>query len=78
MTYSYLLKCRSSELLHRQLLKAIAHTDFLIQPYISKQCFIINTSKHTIYHMYGDRGLDLFGESKESIGTYITALINGY
>lgn len=67
VTYSYLLKCKSSELNYRQLLKAIAHTDFLIHPYISDQCFFINTTKHTIYHMYDDRGLDLLGESKESI-----------
>jgi hypothetical protein len=67
VTYSYLLKCRYTELHYRQLLKAIAHTDFLIHPYISNQCFFINTTKHTIYHMYDDRGLDLVGESKESI-----------
>ena len=67
VTLTYILKCKISDLNYPKLLNSIAHSDFLIRPYISQSCYIINTTKNKIYHMYDDRGLDIFSNSQETI-----------
>ncbi|GAA4785897.1 hypothetical protein GCM10023231_12240 [Olivibacter ginsenosidimutans] len=57
------------------LLSAIAHKDFPgwqpplgQEPLSSKDIYLINISKHIIFHMYDDRGLDILAAVKEDIG----------
>ncbi|WP_175428254.1 DUF3885 domain-containing protein [Bacillus solimangrovi] len=66
-SYSYIVQCKVSQLKIQNLLRAISHNDFVKQPYVSQSCYIINTSTNTIFHMYDDRGLDLFANDIEEI-----------
>ncbi|NOU93231.1 DUF3885 domain-containing protein [Paenibacillus sp. LMG 31456] len=67
VTYSYILKCKVSDIRYTSLLKAISHVDFLIKPYVEQSCFFINTTKNYIFHMYDDRGLDVFSTNNQTL-----------
>lgn len=66
-TYSYIIKCKVSELHYLKLLRAISNVDFMKQPFVKQSCFIINTNTSTIFHMYDDRGLDLLANHDDTI-----------
>lgn len=66
-TYSYIIKCKVSELYYLKLLRAISYVDFMKQPPVKQSCFIINTNTSTIFHMYDDRGLDLLANHNDTI-----------
>lgn len=66
-TYSYIIKCKVSELHYLKLLRAISYVDFMKQPFVKQSCFIINTNASTIFHMYDDRGLDLHANHNDTI-----------
>lgn len=67
ITYQHILLCKMNSIDYIGILKAIAHQDFAIEPYISDAVFFINPYKHIIFYMYDDRGLDLIAESKEAL-----------
>jgi hypothetical protein len=67
ITYQHSLMCKMKSIDYIGILKAIAHQDFAIEPYISDAVFFINPFKHIIYYMYDDRGMDLIAESKEAL-----------
>lgn len=61
------LFCKRNDIDYKGILKAKAHQDFTINPFISDGIFFINSSKHIVFYMYDDRGMDLVAESKESL-----------
>ncbi|WP_051404786.1 DUF3885 domain-containing protein [Bacillus cihuensis] len=66
-TYSYIIKCKVSELYYLKLLRDLSYVDFMKQPPVNQSCFIINTNTSTIFHMYDDRGLDLLANHNDTI-----------
>jgi len=67
ITYQHVLQCNIEHIDYIGILKAKAHQDFAMEPYISDAVFFINTHKHIILYMYDDRGLDLIAETKEAL-----------
>lgn len=67
ITYQHILLCNMDCIDYIGILKAKAHQDFAIKPYISDAVFFINQHKHIIFYMYDDRGMDLIAESKEAL-----------
>ena len=64
ITYQHILLCNMKSIDYIGILKAKAHQDFAIEPYISDAVFFINPHKHIVFYMYDDRGMDLIAESK--------------
>jgi len=48
-----------------QLLNAIAHTDFGGKPAINGQVYLFNKSSNLLFHMYDDRGCDVYACDQE-------------
>lgn len=67
ISYQHILQCNIESIDYIGILKAIAHKDFAIEPYVSDAVFFINPYKHIIFFMYDDRGMDLIAESKEAL-----------
>ncbi|GFZ29986.1 hypothetical protein CSC2_05120 [Clostridium zeae] len=67
ITYQHILLCNIKSIDYIGILKAKAHQDFAIEPYISDEVFFINLHKHIIFYMYDDRGMDLISESKGAL-----------
>lgn len=67
ITYQHVLICNMKSIDYIGILKAKAHRDFAIEPYISDAVFFINPQNHIIFYMYDDRGMDLIAESKETL-----------
>lgn len=67
ITYQHILLCNMKSIDYIGILKAQAHQDFAIEPYISDAVFFINPHNHIIFYMYDDRGMDLIAESKEDL-----------
>lgn len=67
ITYQHILLCNIESIDYIGILKAKAHQDFAIEPYVLDAVFFINPHKHIIFYMYDDRGLDLIAESKEAL-----------
>ncbi|WP_110112206.1 DUF3885 domain-containing protein [Bacillus sp. CGMCC 1.16541] len=51
--------CKTDDLKHKLLIQSIANRDLHIQPSLEEECYIINMNKHTVFHLYDDRGLDV-------------------
>lgn len=64
----YAIACRPTDLKQKQLLQSIANRDLHIQPAIEEECYIINVSKGTIFHLYDDRALDVVSNNQRSLG----------
>lgn len=72
-----LLKCSVDKINYKEILAAIANTDFpQRQPrldnqgfFCCKKIYFINLDKGLIFHMYDDRGLDIIATDKETIRT---------
>jgi len=67
ITYNHILICNTNSIDYIGILKAKAHQDFSIEPYIDDSVFFIDPHKHIIYYMYDDRWLDLISERKETL-----------
>lgn len=67
ISYQHALLCKRDDIDYVGILKAKAHQDFAIRPYISDAVFFINLHKHIIFYMYDDRGVDLVAENKERL-----------
>jgi hypothetical protein len=65
--FQHSLLCKREDIDYVGILKAKAHQDFAIKPYVSDAVFFINPHRHTIFYMYDDRGIDLVAESRESL-----------
>lgn len=61
------LFCKRNDIDYRGILRAKAHQDFAVDPFISDAVFFINPQRHIIFYMYDDRGMDLVAEHKESL-----------
>jgi uncharacterized protein DUF3885 len=67
-----ILKVKAIEINHKNILKAIANTDFPPrQPRFnllnSPDIYFINSSRNIIFHMYDDRGLDILASDIETL-----------
>lgn len=72
-TYCSSLFCNVSDVKYNQLLKASANQDMGVFPRITDPCFFINITKHTIFYLYDDRGLDIIAESRDTLeDLYVT------
>ncbi|SIT92903.1 DUF3885 domain-containing protein [Edaphobacillus lindanitolerans] len=67
-----ILPCRKGDVRWRPLLCAISGRDFAGQPRLRHagslyppDVFVVNETKRSIFHMYDDRGVDLFKQSTE-------------
>ncbi|MBM7703133.1 DUF3885 domain-containing protein [Metabacillus iocasae] len=55
----FFIYCKTDDLKHKLLIQSIANRDLHIQPSLEEECYIINMNKHTVFHLYDDRGLDV-------------------
>lgn len=56
----FCIPCRVSDIRVRPLLTAIANRDFPpLKPRVIDDCYFVNTTKNTIFHMFDDRGADV-------------------
>lgn len=67
LTHRFALKCKTSDFAYVPMIKAICRQDMGLKPRIFHRVYFINTSKHTIFHIYDDRGCDLIATSPETI-----------
>ena len=59
-TCRFCVRCRVSDIRVRPLLTAISNQDFpSLKPRVYDNCFFVNTTKHTVFHMYDDRMADV-------------------
>lgn len=59
-TCRFCVRCRVSDIRVRPLLTAIGNQDFpQRKPRFYDDCFFVNTTRHTIFHMYDDRMADV-------------------
>ncbi|MFF2416381.1 DUF3885 domain-containing protein [Bacillus safensis] len=68
----FTLKCRLQDIRLRLLLQAICREDFYAPNQIMKgklqyEIYLINLSKHMIFHLYDDRGCDLIAAEPERL-----------
>lgn len=70
--YEICVQCLVTELRHGDLLAAIANRDFPdLRPVTLDDYFLVNTSRHLVFHMYDDRGIDIaFRNPDEFRATY--------
>ncbi|NTU28651.1 DUF3885 domain-containing protein [Brevibacillus sp. HB1.1] len=66
-THRFFMKCKTSDFAYVPMIKAICRQDMGLKPRIFHRVYFINTSKHTIFHIYDDRGCDLLATSPETI-----------
>ncbi|OCA92862.1 DUF3885 domain-containing protein [Pseudobacillus wudalianchiensis] len=66
-THRFTLPCKTSQLRYIPILKAICNHDLGIRPSIFHRVYFINRDKHTIFHVYDDRGCDVVATSPETI-----------
>ncbi|MFC8686169.1 DUF3885 domain-containing protein [Brevibacillus porteri] len=67
LTHRFSLKCKTSDFAYVPMIKAICRQDMGLKPRIFHRVYFINTSKHTIFHIFDDRGCDLIATSPETI-----------
>jgi hypothetical protein len=53
------LRCRVAEVRCTELLVAIANHEMGLTPRVAERCYFVNTARHTVFHLYDDRGLDI-------------------
>jgi hypothetical protein len=61
-TYRHWLRCRVADVRCSELLVAIANHEMGLTPRVADRCYFVNTARHTIFHLYDDRGLDIVAE----------------
>lgn len=63
----FILKCKTTDLNYRSLLKAVCNQDLGLKPSMSHNIYFINIQRKTIFHVYDDRGCDLLAASSDAI-----------
>ncbi|MFL2105829.1 DUF3885 domain-containing protein [Desemzia sp. FAM 23991] len=66
-TNRFTLTCKTMDLNHVALLKAVCNQDLGFNPSISHNVYVINIQKKTIFHTYDDRGCDVLATSPAAI-----------
>ncbi|WP_276917527.1 DUF3885 domain-containing protein [Aneurinibacillus aneurinilyticus] len=66
-TYQYVLRCKVADIRYSSLLRAIGNQDMGVRPKVFDECFFINTTRHTIFNLYDDRGLDIASNCKGTL-----------
>lgn len=66
-TIQYLLKVNKEDLRLDYLIKAIGNKEFLRKPRINGNLYIVNETKGILFHMYDDRGCDVFSLDKDTL-----------
>ncbi|MEX2461672.1 MAG: DUF3885 domain-containing protein [Paenibacillaceae bacterium] len=65
---SFGLLCSLSDVNYKGILRAIGYIDFPSNgDYISDRIYFIHPTKHIVFHMYDDRGLDIVALDKEEL-----------
>ncbi|KMK94883.1 DUF3885 domain-containing protein [Rossellomorea marisflavi] len=74
VTHRFSLQCKAGDIRYRPLLMAICHEDFNHPTRILKNrwnigidIYIVNITKHLIYHLYDDRGCDIISAEKDTL-----------
>lgn len=70
-----IMKIESKSINYKNILSAIANTDFVARKprldnygiFSTKEIYFVNINKQLIFHMYDDRGLDILAKDKEAI-----------
>lgn len=63
-TKRYSLSVKKEDIRLAYLIKSIGNKDFATKPMIEGSCYILNLTKETLFHMYDDRGCDIYGLKK--------------
>lgn len=66
-TYRYSVKCKTHEVRHIPLIKAICNHEVGLKPRIYQRVYFINITTGTIFHIYDDRGCDVISESSSAL-----------
>ena len=64
-TIRYSLKVKKEDIRLDYLINAIGNKEFLRKPRINGNLYIVNETKGILFHMYDDRGCDVFGLNKD-------------
>lgn len=66
-TIQYSLKVNKEDIRLDYLIKAIGNKEFLRKPRINGNLYIVNETKGILFHMYDDRGCDVFSLDKDTL-----------
>jgi len=66
-TKQYSLKVKKHDIRLGYLIQSIGNSDFSRKPCVNGSVYLINLSKDTLFHMYDDRGCDIYGLEKEKL-----------
>ncbi|MFO1443929.1 DUF3885 domain-containing protein [Bacillus sp. Bva_UNVM-123] len=66
-TIQYSLKVNKEDIRLDYLIRAIGNKDFLRKPRINGNLYIVNETKGVLFHMYDDRGCDVFSLDEDTL-----------
>ncbi|ODG93397.1 MULTISPECIES: DUF3885 domain-containing protein [Bacillaceae] len=66
-TKQYSLRVKKDDIRIAYLIQLIGNKDFAKKPMINGSCYLLNLTKETLFHMYDDRGCDVYGIEKSSL-----------
>ncbi|CAM4189734.1 DUF3885 domain-containing protein [Paenibacillus tarimensis] len=66
-TKEWSVEVKAKEILMPYLLEAIENTDFIRKPDSGGRIYLYNQTKDILFHMYDDRGCDVFSSDKSSL-----------
>ena len=66
-TKEYYLNVKKDDIRFRYLIQAIINKDFAKKPTIDGYMYILNLTKNTLFHMYDDRGCDVYSFDKKTL-----------
>ena len=66
-TKQYSLKVKKHDIRLGYLIQSIGNSDFSRKPRVNGSVYLLNLTKDTLFHMYDDRGCDVFGLEKEKL-----------
>ncbi|MFJ7698488.1 DUF3885 domain-containing protein [Lysinibacillus fusiformis] len=66
-TKQYSLNVKKDDIRLRYLIQSISNQDFALKPMINGSLYLLNLTKETVFHMYDDRGCDVYSFDKEKL-----------
>lgn len=66
-TKEYYLNVKKDDIRLRYLIQSISNKDFARKPMVDGFMYVLNLTKNTLFHMYDDRGCDVYSFDKETL-----------
>ncbi|MFJ8248166.1 DUF3885 domain-containing protein [Peribacillus asahii] len=66
-TKQYSLKVKKDDIRLHYLIQSMANKDFSLKPRVNGSLYLLNLTKEIVFHMYDDRGCDVYSFDKEKL-----------